>query len=98
MRLNTLRPAYAIPAIALLAAAVTAMAVVLWDTGSSATGEGVHGDADCDLDVDPNHARADLRYPPALGAAGPCTSRTGDADCDGRVGAPDAVLVLRHSG
>ncbi|MDO8616463.1 MAG: PQQ-dependent sugar dehydrogenase [Dehalococcoidia bacterium] len=96
MRSNAVHRGYLVPAFAAVLTAVALAAVVFWATRSSATDDGVQGDADCDMDVDRDDALTDLRFSAGLGSFPACTARTGDADCDGQVRAADAVRALRH--
>src|SRR3972149_2708629 len=76
-------------------AMVAAVAIVVISTNDSSAGSQLlQGDADCDEDVDVFDAAMDLRHTAGIGGTTGCTEQTGDVDCDGSIGARDAVAIL----
>ncbi len=67
-----------------------------WSSGSSATGDGLQGDANCDHVVDSLDALANLRYIAKLDAQTDCLLAAGDVNCSDGIDSTDALGILRY--
>ncbi len=80
---------------------LAAMAIALlwlapWPSGSSATGSGIQGDANCDHVVDSTDALAGLRYVAKLDPQANCLLTAGDINCSDGLDSIDALEILRY--